>query len=172
MKKLITIALLTSATNLYAQPFSDSIENVIQKGIMYDSRSRLLCHFVDYDYLWLNNISMFLQLNGYIADNAPDKPGMLGLKLHKGNKKVSITGYYNDKTDKMKNVVITGTPDAVAELFVYYWEKSDYSINMLKKHGYFHRDFGSDRITFDWKGEYPTVRIIKNPDAPKISFAK
>lgn len=174
MRKLLLPLLIVFSVAAQAQPFSDSIETTVQRTAMYNSTHGRLCHIINYDVSWANNISVYLQENGYKYQEQAQPLNTMVAKLNcvkpdrMGKRYLLITAKYG-KDNKTKSLTITGTADELAELFVYYWQ-SHISINKLKSGGYFYQDYGTDRITFDWKGKQPVIRIMNNPDASHLTI--
>lgn len=81
---------------------------------------------------------------------------------------IKIKAIFNANTLRTKSVTITGNPDDVIKLFVYYWP-SEISLNKLKQGGYVYQDYISDRVAFSWKGKQPVITVTASPN---IDFTK
>jgi hypothetical protein len=143
---------------------------------MHRSSHGLAGMFIGYSINWLNNISSYLQdREDYSAQHVPYTPNNWQMLLKPTSARSSAKAYIKivgkyDKDEKTQSVLITGTPDELIALFVNYWDDTNFSLNEIKRGGYIYKDFGSDRITFDWKGVNPKINIYRNPDAPKVAF--
>lgn len=81
---------------------------------------------------------------------------------------VKIKAFVDPTTLRTNKVTITGRPDDMIALFVYYWP-SDISLNQLKQGGYIYQDYASDRVAFTWKGKNPVITITPSPNI-KLAF--
>lgn len=174
MKKLLTIAGVLISLSLHAQPFSEEQETTVQQIAMRKSSHGQMAYFVGFSSQWLNNLSIYLQQNGYSYFEQPSNDNLWAAKFKprtgSRNAYLKVAGNIDSK-NIISTVTVTGTPDEVVRLFLYYWD-NDISLAQLKKGGYIYQDHGTDRVTFDWKGTDPVVRIVKNPDAPLITVSQ
>lgn len=156
----------------FVETFGTKDEYLWQKGIKEDSWNGRVNVFCGSKSHYLNDISIYLQERGYRTINQNYPMDELRIKLaNKYNPKdgyVLITGKLDFKTNRIKTVTITGTPDELIDLFIFYWFESKISANRLKKGGYLYQDFISDRVTFDWKGVNPVIRILQNPENGRL----
>lgn len=114
---------------------------------------------------WYNQLSIYMQAAGY-SPNDDDRMigdemrfsytenGAIGRRLSKFNVAIKL-----DKDGRMMQINITGDADPLSEMFIGYWGMYGISANELKSKGIITNAFASDRITFDWKGAKPVIRI-------------
>lgn len=175
MKYLIVAITILLSTASMAQSYTEAEEEAIQTSIMQKSTHKKGALFIGYDVNWLNHISVWLQERRYshIATPQGDNVWRATFKpVSPGRSKDAVLkiAAQHDNNMKTTSVTITGTPDELIELFVYYWNDTHISLNKLKQGGYIYQDSGTDRITFDWKGTRPVIKIMSNPDAPSITL--
>lgn len=176
MKQLLIIPVLLLSFFLHAQPYTYAEEEGIQQGIMQTTSHHKGAVFVGYDINWVNNMSAYLQHNlhySYKEGKCSGNVWCANLKPTSAKRSVNAFIYvqasYN-KDMKVTGITITGTVDELIELFLWYWEDTHISLNMLKSGCYIYQDFSSDRIIFNWKGDKPIITIVRSPDAVKVSF--
>lgn len=136
-----------------------------QKDIMRKSSHKELVLFCGAKEVYLNNLSYFLQHNGYSPDFKQGlKMDVLtmknGITTNNKNEDIVITALINK--DRIKSLRITGHADGIISLFLNYWELSGISMDKLKRNKTITKDCGSDRITFSWIGENPIVTVTNN----------
>ncbi len=156
----------------FAKTFGTSFEYGYQEQLKRQSSHHNLVVFIGAKIYWINEFSYYLQNQGWDVD-FKDGDNFTKYTFTPNTSKISgniyMTVYYN--SDKRTTAMrITGNADNMIKLFVYYWEKSDISLNDLKSKGEITQDFVNDRISISWHGNNPEISIKKNPNIG-INFA-
>lgn len=143
----------------------------MQEGLKYNSSHGHKVMLIGAKGIWLSEIPKFcvevLGCSRQIDTDEPRYPmyyfvypGITG-----GDQDTSQLemAYMPNDDVRMQWVKIIGNKTLVLKLFVYYWDESPIQISKLKKGVVVYKDCGSDRVTFDWRGKEPFIKVTKNP---------
>jgi hypothetical protein len=144
----------------FADKYGTPCEYAFQKDILNKSRHQFAAVFIGGKVNYLNRLASYLG-NIYNYEGEVDAGTVFTPKIFTKAAPKIILNHGEDKNDRVTWVTITGPADDIINIFVDYWENTHISLNDLKSKKTIYQDFGSDRISFTWKGVNPVI-IIKN----------
>lgn len=137
-------------------------------GKQYDNA--LLCRFIGFKSYWLFNLITYMdaKLNLTIDKTSFDKKTNIAvytLAPHIGNgqeKKTYIKAKINSD-DRVVSLSISGNLYNMVYMFLWYWPSSGnvYSKDQFKKGKMFYKYVYLEKISFDWTGVDPVIKITK-----------
>jgi hypothetical protein len=130
----------------------------------------LLCKFIGYKSYWVSNLFAYMdaKLKLTVDKSLYDKKTAINtitLVPKVGNeqgKKIFVKTVLNDD-DRVVSLSITGNSYYLIYLFLWYWPSSGniYSESQLKKCKVFYKYVHLEKISFDWIGNNPVIKITK-----------
>ncbi|MEO3407103.1 hypothetical protein AAFN85_24515 [Mucilaginibacter sp. CAU 1740] len=130
-----------------------------------------LVRIIGFKEYYTNEISSYLQQNGYRLEDSPDRKGSFNYVFspsYIGTQKAPKLrmSFMVNQSHRVTSGTITGSLFDLASLFLYYWPQSaEWRTRAQLKRGVVAQkhNFG-DLITFGWNGVTPVIRITKDPN--------
>lgn len=146
----------------FASKYGTECEYGFQQDILYKSRHGFGALIIGAKINYLDRLASYLG-NIYNYEGDFNNGLVFTPKIYSKKPYKILLSHGDDKNDRVLWVKITGPADDIINIFIKYWEHSQISLNDLKSKKTVYQDFGSDRITFSWKGVNPLITISNVP---------
>jgi len=142
--------------------FGSKKEYVEQNALMNNSDSKHLVRLIGFKPYWVNELSIFIQGMGFQSD--ADYSATSSTWTWKTSTEHLTGKFILDKTGRITSGVITGTPSALIDLFVGYWETTleFYSGKDLYRGKIADKHLIGELIVFNWRASQPFITIKPN----------
>jgi flagellar basal body-associated protein FliL len=150
----------------FYEEYGNPMQYAYQQQIKSQSSHKLLVVFIGSKTTYLLDFAYYLGTQNYdISIDQPEDNITIFAQKRNGlsdypSVKVVAT---HDAEFITKKVVITGPADDLIKIFLGYWDRSDLSLNDLKKNKAVVKDFINDRVSFTWTGVDPVITVTKSP---------
>lgn len=140
-----------------------------QQGWSNRTNNKYLCRLIGFKEYWITYLIAYMddELRLGLSKSTTDKSGnsvlVFAPEASLGVTKKVYVKYRTNNNDRITYLSITGDLNNLIKLFVWYWPSTVnvYSESNLKRGKIFFKFMYVEKISFDWRGTYPVIKLTK-----------
>ena len=144
-----------------------------QQGWSDRTNNKYLCRLIGFKEYWITRLTAYMhdELRLGLSKSTTDKSGnrilIFAPVASLGNPKKVYVKYGINDDDRITYLSITGDLNNLIKLFAWYWPSTVnvYSESDLKKGKIFFKYMYVEKISFDWTGSDPVIKLTKGKGA-------